>query len=219
MSYILSQRPVVRKALFIIASFLLPAVAFAQDILPVNDLPVVSVSSATNTLLFNTWVRATVESHNPLLQNDSILWFDFDKLSQRLLVTADKETEIFVDRRDFQSVTFHFGISAFTLTHVPEINDKDLFFVVIRDDRGYSLYKLYRWEASRQGYRESVDYFIVFPFPDRQVLQLRSPDKRQLDRAFQLSGDKRKLDRYFDMHKPDVQDEHFLKNLVDYLNE
>lgn len=197
----------------------MPAAAPAQDVLPVYQLPVVSVSSATNTLLFNTWVRADVESHSPLLKNDSILWFDFDKLSQRLLVTADKRTEIFIDRREVQSVTFHFGISSFTLTHVPAINDKDLFFVLVEGGHGYSLYKFYRWEVAHREYRESVEYFIIFPFPDSRVLQLGTVDKQQLERAFGSGGDRQKMDRYFDLHKQDDQGEQFLRGLVDYLNE
>jgi hypothetical protein len=207
-----------KKSLFIVAGLFLSAAGRAQDILPLREFSFESVSSATNTLLFNTWVKATVESHNPLLKNDSALWFDFDKLSQRLLVTVDKKTEFIFDRREYQSVTFHFGISTFTVEHVPAIDDKEVFFAMIKAIHGYSLYKSYHLSAWKQGYEETVDYYIVFPSANLTFLRLETPDQRQLDHAFELSGDRQRLDKYFELHNAEEKDEHFLKGLIEYLN-
>jgi hypothetical protein len=208
-----------KKALVIIACSLLPAAVWAQDVLPVNDLPFeLPVSNFNSTLLFNRWVRATVEWHNPLLRNDSSLWFDFDKASQRLLVTTDKKTEFLFDRREFQSVTFRLGISAFTFLHVPAINDKELFYELVRSNHGYSLYESIRPRVWKDGYLEWNEYYIVFPFPNVRVLKLSAPDKWLLDRGFELSSDKEKLDRYYALHPNEEQSEHFLKGLIEYLN-
>jgi hypothetical protein len=209
-----------KKALVIIACSLLPAVAWTQDILPVNDLPFeLPVSNFHSTLLFNGWVRATVLWHNPLLRNDSSLWFDFDKASQRLLVTEDKKVEFLFDKREFQSVTFRIGISTFTFRHVPEINDRELFYELVRSDHRYSLYESIHPKVWKDGYLDWNEYYIIFPFPNVRVLKLAAPDRWLLGRAFELSGDKQKLDRYYALHAGEEQGEHFLKGLIEYLNE
>jgi hypothetical protein len=208
-----------KKALVIIACSFLPVAASAQDVLPVNDLPFeLPVSNFHNTLLFNGWVKATVVWHNPLLRNDSSLRFDFDKASQRLLVTMDKKSEFIFDRREFLSVTFYMGISSFTFLHVPVINDKDLFYELVHSNRRYSLYESIRPKAWKNGYLDWNEYYIVFPFPDVRVLKLTAPDKWVLDRAFELSSDKQRLDRYYALHADEEQGEHFLKGLIEYLN-
>ncbi|HEV3411592.1 MAG TPA: hypothetical protein VG101_03895 [Puia sp.] len=209
-----------KKALIIVACFLLPAAAVrAQDILPVNDLPFeLPVPDFHSTLLFNGWVKAAVLWYNPVLRTDTSLWFDFDKATQRLLVTTDKKTEFLFDKREFQSVTFHLGISAFTFLHVPVINDYDLFYELVRSDHRYSLYKSIRPKVWRDGYLDWNEYYIIFPFPQVRVLKLSAPDKWLLDRAFELSGDKQIVDRYYALHSDEEQGEHFLKGLIEYLN-
>ena len=209
----------VKKALILSTFFLLPALARAQDILPVNDLPFeLPVANFHSTLLFNGWVRASVQWHSPLLRNDSSLWFDFDKASQRLLVTTDKKTEFLFDRREFQSVTFYFGISSFTFLHVPLINEKELFYELVRSAHGYSLYKSIHPKGWKDGFVDVDKYYLVFPFPNVHVLRLSVPDKWILDRAFELTADKEKLDRYFQSHPDEEESEHFLKGLVEFLN-
>jgi hypothetical protein len=208
-----------KKALVIFVCSLLSAAAWAQDILPINDLPFeLPVSNFHNTLLFNGWVKATVVWHNPLLRNDSSLWFDFDKASQRLLVTTDKKTEFLFDKREFQSVTFRLGISAFTFLHVPAINDRDLFYELVGPNHRYSLYESIHPKVFKDGYLDWNEYYIVFPYPNVRVLKLSAPDKWLLDRWFEGSGDKEKLDRYYALHADEEQGEHFLKGLIEYLN-
>lgn len=210
-----------KKAPFIFAvSFLLAFKVYAQDTLSINDLPFeLPLSYSYSTLLFSGWVKATVTWYNPLIQNDTSLWFDYDKASQRLLVTMDKKTEFIFDRREIQSVTFHLGIYDFTFLHVPAINEKDLFYELVRSDRGYSLYKAIHLRMGKDGYLNLNEYYIVFPFPNARVLKLGAPDKRLLDRAFSLSSDKQKLDRYYTLHPDEEQGDHFLKGLIEFLNE
>jgi hypothetical protein len=208
-----------KKALVIFVCSLLSAAALAQDILPVNDLPFeLPVSNFHSTLLFNGWVKATVVWHNPLLRNDSSLWFDFDKAAQRLLVTTDKKTEFLFDKREFQSVTFRLGISAFTFLHVPAINDRDLFYELVGSNRRYSLYESIHPKVWKDGYLDWNEYYIVFPYPNVRVLKLSAPDKWLLDRWFEPGGDKEKLDRHYTLHAGEEQGEHFLKGLIEYLN-
>ncbi|HET6255781.1 MAG TPA: hypothetical protein VFE32_17020 [Puia sp.] len=213
-----------KRALIIFACSFLSAAGLtqnllpSQDLLPPHDLPIDLRPTAENPLLFNGWVKATVVWHNPLLRNDTSLWFDFDKASQRLVVTKDKVTAFLFNKREFRSVTFYSGNSTFTFEHVPAINDKDIFYAMVRKDGGYSLYKSIRSEAARGGYEDSYVYYVLFPFPDARVLRLKVLDRRLLDHAFNLSGDKQKIGRYYALHPNEEQDEHFLKGLIEYLN-
>lgn len=209
-----------KKALIIVTWLVLPAILFAQDIIPVNDVPLgFPVSNFHSTRLFNGWVKATVQWQNPMLRNDTSLWFDYDKASQRLLVTMDKKTEFLFDRREFQSVTFRMGISTYTFLHVPVINAKEIFYEMIGSKDGYSLYKSIHPKAWKDGYMDMEKYYLVFPFPNIRVLSLTAADQWILDRAFELNKDKGKLDRYFALHDSEEPGEHFLKGLIEYLNQ
>ena len=209
-----------KKTTLLFIGALLSAAGQAQDILPVNELPIeLPMSAGDNALVFNNWVRASVVSHNPMLHNDSSLWFDFDRASQELLVTVDKKTAYGVDRREFISVTFHLGISAFTLTHVPAIDEKEVFYEMVHSDRRYSLYKTLRSDPLKKGgFQDWSDYYILFPFPNVRALHLNAVDQRMLDREFD-GRDRQKLDRYFLLHADEELGEHFLKGLIEYLNE
>lgn len=210
-----------KNALFILACALLPAAGRAQeDLLPRHDLPVdLRPAAETGALLFNGWVKASVVSHNPLLRNDSALWFDFDRIGERLVATADKENAVLFNKREFQSVTFYTGRSSFTFEHVPAINDKDIFYALVKTDDRYSLYRSVTPEPGNGGYHEPYEYFIVFPFPDVRVLRLKVLDRRLLRHAFALNADRQKLDRYYALHPNEEQGEHFLKGLIEFLNE
>ena len=72
---------------------------------------------------------------------------------------------------------------------------------------------------SKRASQGQNEYYIVFPFPNVRVLKFSAPDKRLLDRWFEMSGDKQKLDRYYTLHADEEQGEHFLKGLIEYLNE
>jgi hypothetical protein len=209
-----------KNALLIVMLSALPAALVrAQDVLPVNELPFeLPVPDFHSTRLFNNWVKASVVWYNPSLRNDTSLWFDYDKWSQRLLVTMDKKTAFLFDRREIQSVTFYLGISRFTFLHVPAINEKDLFYELVRSDHRYSLYKSIRPKAWKDGYMDWSEYYILFPFPQVRVMKLTTPDKWLLDRAFGLTPDRLSVDRYYALHADEEQDEHFLKGLVEYLN-
>jgi hypothetical protein len=210
----------VKKALLIGIGMVLAAAGRSQEILPVNDLPFeLPMTAGNNALVFNNWVKATVISHNPALHNDSAYWFDFDRATQQLIVTPDKKTEFLFDRREFTSVTFHLGISAFTLKHVPVIDDKEVFYEMAHSEQGYSLYKTLRSDSLRSGgYQDWSDYFVILPFPDIRALHIVAIDQRLLEREID-PRDRPKLDRYFALHHDEDPGERFLKGLIDYLNQ
>ena len=168
--------------------------------------------------LFEGWVRAKVESHNPFFDNDS-LWFNYDLTSQKLIATMDHVKAYIADSREFQSVTFYLSNTTLTLEHVPAINEKELFFEVVKSDRGYSLYKHVRDAIRGKRYVEWDAYYILFPTLEGNIVKLNVLDKRLIQRAFALSPDKMKVADYFAQRKDDTVNESFLRGLLEYLNE
>ena len=168
--------------------------------------------------LFEGWVRGKVESHNPFFDNDS-LWFNYDLTSQKLIATMDHVKAYIADSREFQSVTFYLSNATLTLEHVPAINEKELFFEVVKSDRGYSLYKHVRDAIRDKRYVEWDAYYILFPTLEGNIVKLNVLDKRLIQRAFALSPDKMKVADYFAQRKDDTVNESFLRGLLEYLNE
>ena len=184
----------------------------SQDYLQYQFAPIVG-----DPYLFEGWVRGKVESRNPFFANDS-LWFNYDLSSRRLIATIDKVKAYIADSREFQSVTFYLSNTTLTLEHVPAINDKDLFFDLVRSGNGYSLYKYVRDQIRGKRYVEWNTYYIVFPAPDANIVKLNVLDKKLIQRAFALSPDSKKVADYFAQRKDDNPNESFLRGLVEYLN-
>jgi hypothetical protein len=168
--------------------------------------------------LFAGWVRGKVESRNPFFANDS-LWFNYDLVSQRLVATVDHVTAYIADGREFQSVTFYPSNTTVRIEHVTAINDKDLFFELVKSDHGYSLYKHVRDAIRGKRYVEWNVYYILFPTPDGNIVKLNVLDKRLIQRAFALSPDSKKVADYFAQRKDDYPNEYFLRKLLEYLND
>lgn len=171
-------------------------------------------------LLFSDWVKATIVSQNPLFANDSIFSYNFDKSSQKLLATADRQTQYKVNGREFQSATFYYsGNHTLILEHVPAINDKNVFFRITRSDDKYSLYYSLHTEVRGRSYVDTREYYIVFPFPDIHIARIRTMDKRLINKAFALSRDQQKVETFLSQHTDEEPSEYFLKELVQYLDQ
>jgi hypothetical protein len=168
--------------------------------------------------LFDGWVRGKVESRNPFFANDS-LWFNYNLVSQKLVATVDQVKAYLADSREFQSVTFYLSNTTLTVEHVSAINDKDMFFDIVKSDHQYSLYKHVLDAIRGKRYAEWFTYYLLFPAPDGSVVKWNVLDKRLILRAFALSPDKKKVVDYFDQRKDDTINESFLRGLVEYLNE
>jgi hypothetical protein len=202
-----------RTGLFVVIGMTLSSAGWAQRPIPPRG------AITGNSLFFNGWVKAKVVSHSPFFRNDSMYLFDFDKASQALLVTVDKETVYKINKREFESVTFYSGTSTFTFGHVPAINNKDLFLEIIKNDGKYSLYMLIHNGIRGNSYVDWYSYYIVFPFPDTHAVRLNVLDQKVLDHTFELSGERQKVDAYYSLHTGEAHNEYFLKKLVEYLNE
>jgi hypothetical protein len=190
----------------------------AQNLFPRQPLaPAQGWRVYGTSLLFDGWVKAKVLSHNELFKNDSLL-FNFDKATQKLLAT-DKQFEYKINKKEFQSVTFYNGDLQLIFEHVPAINDKDLFCVLVKTDDKYSLYKYIHTIIKGGRYYDWNSYYILFPFPKVQYLRYNYIDKKLIKKAFALSKDIQKVNAYLTLFDEDAPNEYFLKHLIEYLNQ
>jgi hypothetical protein len=212
-----------RPFLFCALLYTLSATATtAQRVFPAQTTSPTAFNApmANSPLLFADWVKATIISQNPLFANDSIFTYNFDKAAQKLLATSDRQIQYKVNSREFQSITFYYaGQQTLTLEHVPVINDKDVFFRIIKTDDKYSLYYSLHTEVRARSYVDTREYYIVFPFPDIHIARLRIMDKRLLKKAFALSTDEQKVETFLGQHADEELSEYFLKELVQYLDQ
>lgn len=208
--------------LFTLLYTLSATAAKAQRVFPTQATPPTGFNAPmTNSpILFSDWVKGTIISQNPLFTNDSNLVYNFDKADQKLLATTDRQTQYRVNSKEFQSVTFYYaGQQTLTLEHVPAINDRDLFFRIIKTDDKYSLYYSLHAQVRGRTYVDSREYYIVFPFPDIHTARLRIMDKRLIKKAFALSADEQKVETFLAQHTDEEPSEYFLKELISYLDQ
>ena len=194
----------------------------AQRVFPRQQAPPTGFNAPmTNSpLLFSDFVKATITSQNPLFANDSNFVYNFDKAAQKLLATTDRQIQYKINSKEFQSITFCYSVdNTLTLEHVPAINDKDVFFRIIRSDDKYSLYYSLHTEVRGRSYVDIREYYIVFPFPDIHTARLRIMDKRLIRKAFALSTDEQKVETFLSRHTDEEPSEYFLKALIGYLDQ
>ena len=214
-----------RLFLLILIRIALPLTVHAQE--PLADIPSErcfgldfsnkKLPNGSRYLFETAWVKGElVSADNRFLRNDSIL-YSFDKLSQTLYLTIDKNIPYKVDSREFKSVTLYYHHSTFTFEHVEPINKKDLVQVIVKSHDKYSLYKLIDTRLAGNEYEDRYTYYILSP--KMQFVRLNSLHKRAIMRAFAFSKDSGKANSFYSLHDEDPSDEEYLKKLIVYLNE
>jgi hypothetical protein len=182
-------------------------------------------------LLFDKgWAHAKVELPDNKILNNDTLFFNYNKMEQTLLVTRDFRTMMTVEKDKFKSVTFFYKDSVFILKHIKEINSRDLFFELLRNDNKYSLYLNIVTEVKDVNYRTNglvsegntytelinhTIYYIVFP--NKQNKKLNSIDRKSILKAFSSVTDKEKVEQWLSDKNP-AGGEAQLMNLITYLN-
>ncbi len=227
-----------RKSVWLMATLLLSFVFVHAQSGAISRFDSYTTASPFNTyelhgslLLFDKgWAHAKVElPDNKILKNDT-LFFNYNKMEQTLLVTRDFRTMMTVEKDKFKSVTFFYKDSVYLLKHVNEINSRDLFFELLRDDNNYSLYLNILTEFRDVNYRTNglvsdgnsysdlinhPIYFIVFP--NKQHKKLNSIDKKSILKAFSSDNNKDKVEQWLSDKNP-AGGEAMLMNLIMYLN-
>jgi hypothetical protein len=171
------------------------------------------------------WTRGLIVTANNLeLKNDSF-FMNLDKMSQTLWVTSDYNRYIEIDKKEFKSVTFYLGDSAFVFEHVYYIDSKHLFQVIIPGGKKYALFKrtvpVLRKKELPNGlqYTTYIDvcrYYVLFPNKDYR--KIRSLSKKSILKIFALLPEKEKVEDFLLARGQNISGESDLKNLVAYLN-
>lgn len=171
------------------------------------------------------WTKGLiVTANNTELKNDSF-FMNLDKMSQTLWVTSDYNRYIEIDKKEFKSVTFYMGDSAFVFEHVYYIDNKHLFQVMIPSGKKYALFKLtvpvLRKKELPNGiqYNTYIDvcrYYVLFPNKDYR--KIRSLSKKSILKIFTLLPEKEKVEDFLLAQGENISGESYLKNLVAYLN-
>jgi hypothetical protein len=227
-----------RRETVLIGIFILSAVFVRAQSGMVSNFDSYTSPSPFNTyelkgglLLFEKhWAHARVELRDhKILQNDS-LFFNYNKMNHTLLITRDFKSMLTVEKENFRSVTFFLMDSVFVLEHVEQINSRDLFFEILREDNKYSLYKYimtafsdvnYHSNGLQTGgndYGELVDhtvYYIVFP--NKEYKKLNKVDIKSIQKAFKSSSDGSKVESWLS-GKGENGGESLLLDLIIYLN-
>jgi hypothetical protein len=186
-----------------------------------------------NLLFDNNWVKAKLlTANNSILSNDSFL-FNFDKIDQRLLMTADFKRVSEIDWREFKAIMFYSRDTAYIFKHIYYISNRDLFQVLINDNSKYSLYKTIHTKLikghygsttfstpnakSSDQYQDVPEYCILFPNREYRIIHLLK--RASIERVFKLNPDGDIVDDFLNMDRnKEYYNEDDLVRLINYLN-
>jgi hypothetical protein len=170
--------------------------------------------------LFDKWVRGKVVTANGIQIENDTYYYNYDKISNNLLLTTDFKQIIEIDKREFKSFVLNDGAYEYHFEHFFTIDDKKFFQVLVRNDK----YSLYKWTLTRfrrsdsfansWSYVDSYFYYVVFP--NGRLYKEISLKKRSIEKN--LITEPEKVDAYFSSHQYNEIDEALLIDLINYLN-
>jgi hypothetical protein len=177
--------------------------------------------------LFDEWVRGSVVKNSGEEISGNIYYFNFDKITNNLLVTIDKQNIIEVYKDSIQSFRFKEKGELFAFEKFPSIERYRFVRILIKNTDKFSLYKSIHTRLvtasfetnglteSGNPYDEYVDshkYYIVYKGEVRPVELRFSSIKKALKENSSLAKD------YYANHIFDEIDEAYLSSIVDYVN-
>jgi hypothetical protein len=178
-------------------------------------------------LLFDGWVRGSVVKNSGEEINGDMYYFNFDKITNNLLVTVDKQQVIEVYKDSIQSFRFKEKGELYSFEKFHAIERYRFVRVLIKNTDNYSLYKsmhtkLVGSDFQTNGltetgnpYDEYVDshkYYIVYKGEVRPVELKFSSIKKALKENSSMAKD------YYANHIWDEIDEAYLSGIVEYVN-
>ncbi|HEX4372946.1 MAG TPA: hypothetical protein VHZ50_06550, partial [Puia sp.] len=119
---------------------------------------------------FNKWVKGSVVSSNNIEISNDTYFYNYDKISNNLLLTTDLKEIIEIDKREFKAFLLKDGSNEYHFEHMPVIDNKFFFQVLVKNDR-YSLYKrILVKRKKKEGFTntfwelsDAYFYYVVFP--------------------------------------------------------
>ena len=194
---------------------------FINDSFPFKIYAVVPVNNyfINGGYLFEKWVHGSVISaNNQLIKNDSY-FFNYNKVSNNLLLTINFNEIIEIDNREFKSFILNDGSNEYFFERKLLINKKGFFQALVKSNK-YSLYK-YIATTYRTGnnddsgeFIDSYWYYIIFP--DGKNYKEIKLKKKSILKNFVAEPEK--TNAYFFKHKNDVINEFFLIDFINNLN-
>jgi hypothetical protein len=171
--------------------------------------------------LFEKWVKGSVVTSNNIEITNDKYFFNYDKISNNLLLTTDLNEIIEIDKREFKAFVLKDGSNEYHFEHMPVIDNKKFFQVLVKNDR----YSLYKWtfvkhkkkEGFTNVYWELSDaYFYYVVFPNGRFYKKINLKRRSIEKN--IFAEPGKIDSYFSSHPYHEIDESFLIDLINYLN-
>ncbi|HLX91520.1 MAG TPA: hypothetical protein VKR32_07550 [Puia sp.] len=194
--------------------------SIGRPLLPVNAVIPMDNFFANSHYLFDKWVKGSVVSaNNEMISNDNY-YFNYDKVSNNLLLTADLKQIIEIDKREFKAFAFKDGNEEFFFEHIALIDNKKFLQVLVETNK----YSLYKWTFTK--FRRNDNYsnlgvyidinFYYVVFPDGRLFKKIELKKKSIIKNLFLEPEK--LDSYFEAHPYNKVDEELLIDLIKYLN-
>lgn len=194
-----------------------------------------SFNNAENTkgtrFLFDTWVNGdSVTNTQGNYINSASFLFNFDKLTNNVLVTQDKINIMAVAPTGINSFILEDNDKQYIFEHVKAIDSTKFFLVLVKNETRYSLYRefitkfteanfrsdgLIQTGSSENEYKDESRYYVVEQGKSPAKLVNLKP---KIIKAA-LVEKKDKADTYFRQHRNDAFDENFLIGLIKYLNQ
>ncbi len=193
-------------------------------------MPVFTHTDATqgSPYLFDKWAKGyVVNSSGATIANDSYL-FNFDKISQNLLMTQDKKNMIEVDKAIIKSFNLNTDGREYVFEKRLQNNDPKLLQVLAKGAK-YTLYKTIITKLEKANYTSTgltetghnYDLYIDKPAyyiyaPATNTLKQIDLKKKSIKDA--LPQDQAKVDAYFSQHADMPINEDFAIGLISDLN-
>lgn len=179
-------------------------------------------------MLFEDWVKGVVIKNTGEVIDGDKYFYNFDKVTNNLIVTLDKNNVIEVYKEYIQSFKFSEKKEVYSFEKVIPIQRFRFVQVLIKDSSKYSVYKSIntRFVAanfttnglteSGEPYDEFVDmnkYYIVYQGTVRPVALKFTSIKKALKEHSSRVKD------FYAAHLMDEVDENYLIGIVEYLNQ
>jgi hypothetical protein len=182
-----------------------------------------------NRFLFDEWVRGVVVKNSGQEIKDDKYLFNFDKVTNNLLVTVDKKGIIEVFKDSIQSFQFKEKGQVYNFKKLPAIQKYRFVQVLVENPDKYSIYKTTNTrfvgaDYNTDGLTESGHPYDEYVDKDLYYIMLKSGEIRPVQLSFSsikkaLKENSSQAKDYYADHLMDEVDENYLTNIVEYVNQ
>jgi hypothetical protein len=185
----------------------------------------------TNLLFTMDWASGKVLMADNTILDNAFIYYNFDKVEQELFITTDFIKFYEMDRREYKDIIFRLHDSSFLYKHDYVIDKKDLFEVLVNNEKKYSLYKGVFSKIRRGTFtinsglpgKSPADLFVDIEqyyilFPGREFKKIFIMKKNAIENIFEFTPDSHKVMDYMKQKPTNELEENDLKDLVIYLN-